>query len=294
VGSGLTAKKIAHYLSAEMIGEDRIVQNVMSLDNAAPGVLTFINNPVYDEKPVGAVYIISCYKKKYDMNANTYIISKNPRLDFAKVVKNFFYKEKSPGIAHTAVIDPGAMIGENCYIGHHCYIGENVTIGSNTMIHANVTILGDTSIGDNCRVCSGVRIGEDGLGCIKDENNNLFDFPHLGGVLIGDHVVIGPNSAIQKGTMNLTTIGSYTKLSQLVSIGHNSLIGTNVQIAGMAHLSGSVVVENNCFLGANCSIKNGIVIGSNTTIGIGAVVEESVGKSRIVQAPASRLLDIFQ
>jgi len=69
-------------------------------------------------------------------------------------------------IEKTAIIEPGAFIGENCYIGHfavirprtvigdyseiraHCFIAADVMIGSNTNIHQFSDVCRDTIIED--------------------------------------------------------------------------------------------------------------------------------------------------
>ena len=78
------------------------------------------------------------------------LVSKNPRLDFQRVVMNFFVEDEiKSGIHETAVIEIGAKIGKNVFIGSNCFIGKNVSIGNNTKILSNTCIFGNTTIGKN-------------------------------------------------------------------------------------------------------------------------------------------------
>jgi UDP-N-acetylglucosamine acyltransferase len=52
-------------------------------------------------------------------------------------------------IHSTAIIDPHAIIGEDCEIGPYAVIGEQVKIGRGTHIGAHTVIEGNTEIGEN-------------------------------------------------------------------------------------------------------------------------------------------------
>src|SRR4030042_4533855 len=80
------------------------------------------------------------------------IYSKNPRLDFIKILNTFFVKQKVTGIHPTAIIDSSVKLGKNVSIGAHSVITGNVTIGDNTTILKNVVIDGSVSIEKKCAI----------------------------------------------------------------------------------------------------------------------------------------------
>lgn len=50
----------------------------------------------------------------------------------------------------TARVEDGAVIGEGTEIGPYCMIGRHVVIGANCKLIGQVTVIGHTSIGDDC------------------------------------------------------------------------------------------------------------------------------------------------
>jgi len=125
------------------------------------------------------------------------IISKNPRLDFSRIMMKFFVSDEfKPGIHRSTIIEKNSSIGKNVYIGPHCYIGKNVKIGNNVKILSNTSIFGRTKIGDNSIILSNTTIGSEGFGFIFDGKSS-FHFPHVGSITIGKDVWIGSNSTIE-------------------------------------------------------------------------------------------------
>ena len=59
----------------------------------------------------------------------------------------------------TAVVHPGAEIGENVSIGPYAVIGEHVKIGDNCRLGSHVLIDGYTTIGNNNKMFHGASIG---------------------------------------------------------------------------------------------------------------------------------------
>lgn len=203
------------------------------------------------------------------------LVVDNPKLAIAKVGNEFFVEKPIPGIHPSAVIHPDAKIGENVFIGANTVI-ENCTIGDDTIIDANVHIYSPVIIGKHCVVKSGAVLGGMGFGFEKDENGNLFRFPQIGNLFIGDYVEIGANTCIDRGALSDTVIGDYCKISNLCLIAHNNKIGKNVVITAQVNISGSNVIENGVWIAPNASIRGWLTIGKGATIGMGAVVTKDV------------------
>lgn len=203
------------------------------------------------------------------------LVVDNPKLAIAKVGNEFFVEKPIPGIHPSAVIHPDAKIGENVFIGANTVI-ENCTIGDDTIIDANVHIYSPVIIGKHCVVKSGAVLGGMGFGFEKDENGNLFRFPQIGNLFIGDYVEIGANTCIDRGALSDTVIGDYCKINNLCHIAHNNKIGKNVVITAQVNISGSSVIENEVWIAPNASIRGWLTIGEGATIGMGAVVTKDV------------------
>lgn len=130
--------------------------------------------------------------------------------------------------------------------------------------------------GKDCIIHESVIIGSPGCGFIKNEKGEWENFPHIGGVIIGDNVEIQANSCVDRGSLGDTIIGNGVKIDNLVHIAHNVEIGENTIITACAMIAGSVKIGKNCWIAPNASIMNGIIIGDNVTVGLGAVVLKDI------------------
>ena len=139
-------------------------------------------------------------------------------------------------------------------------------------------------------------LGGDGFGYVKNEATQEYElFPHLGGVVIEDHVHIGNNTCIDRGSLKDTIIHQGVKIDNLVHIAHNVTVGKNSLIIACSMIAGSVVIGENCWVAPSSSVRNGIYIGDNTTIGLGSVVTKSVGADETIAGnPAVPLAELIK
>ena len=165
----------------------------------------------------------------------------NPRLEYAKLLQNFFTPTPFYGVHTTATLGDNVEIEAQVFIGPNVVVGDNCKIGRGTSIAANATIYSNTCIGEDVTIHGGVVIGADGFGFENDANaGEWVKFPQLGGVVIGNHVEIGANSCIDRGALVDTLVGDGTKVDNLVHIAHNVSIGKRKCIFN------AVVVHNEC------------------------------------------------
>lgn len=201
----------------------------------------------------------------------TLIFVEDPKLVFSKIGNLHFVKKWGVGIHPSVSIHPKAKIHPNVYIGANVSIGES-EIGEGCVIHSNVSIYDNVIIGKNVLINSGATLGSDGYGYIKDETGFPIQFPHVGRIVIEDHVDIGANTSIDIGSLGDTSIGFGTKLDNLVHIGHNVKIGKCVYIAAMSSIAGSTRIGDHAAIWIGCSIADGLSIGENSFVGMGSVV----------------------
>ena len=254
----------------------------------------------------------------------TTIEVERPRLAMMKLL-NLFYVPPvvNQDIHPTAVVDQSAKLGHNVCIGPNVVISPNVTIGDNTKILANTYIGSNAKIGNNCFIHPGVNIGDrvqvgnevilhhgvslgsDGFSFVTENPNNIenarhdgeikegdteqviFKIPSIGSVIIGNNVEIGANTAIDRGTIENTTIGDNTKIDDLVMIGHNCRIGKGCLIVSQVGIAGSCVIGDRVVIAGQAGLADHIEIGSDTIITAKAGVTKSFPeKSIIVGIPA--------
>lgn len=133
----------------------------------------------------------------------------------------------------SAIIEDGANIGADVEIGPFCHIGSQVTLGDGCALQSHVSILGDTTIGSNCRFSPFVALGG------QPQNK-----AHQGGpsaIQIGDNNDFREGVTVSLGTDNsraLTTIGNDGLFMAYCHIGHDCAVGNNVTFANGVLLGG--------------------------------------------------------
>ena len=254
----------------------------------------------------------------------TTIEVERPRLAMMKLI-TMFYEEPhtNAGIHPTAVVHPSAKLGENVSLGANVVVAENAVIGDNTKILANSYIGNGAQIGNKCFFHAGVNIGDrvkvgndvilhhgvslgaDGFSFVTENPNNIeqarkdgeikegnveqviFKIPSIGSVIIGNNVEIGANTAIDRGTIENTTIGDNTKIDDLVMIGHNCRVGKGCMIVSQVGIAGSCVIGDRVVIAGQAGLADHISIGDDTIIAAKAGVTKSFpAKSIVVGAPA--------
>lgn len=294
----MKTQEIADFLSAELIGSGEVeIERVASLETAADGAIAFAEK-ADAEIPSSP----SCLIVPLDWTAESafaLIRTRNPKLAFALVAKKLqtskqrYFRESSSIIAESATVrtvEIGSFvtIGENSHIAEDAQIadgvriGKNVEVGRHTVVHPNCVIYDNVTIGSECVIHAGAVIGADGFGYVRDEQGEYHQFPQIGTVVIEDHVEIGANSCIDRGSLGETRIGEGTKIDNLVQIAHNVRIGKRVVIAAQTGISGSTVIEDDCVIGGQVGmgdhalVKSGAIIGSQAGILPGKIVRPGV------------------
>lgn len=288
-----TVKEIAEYLGAELINPiEKTITGLNYADLAQDGELTLVNKPEHiklltDSKASAALITKELKDRVVGINDKPMLIVENADLAMAKVLE--FFAEPNPlqsGVHPTAVIEPSAKIGENVSIGAGTYIGRDVSIGDGTIVYANVSIYDNAQIGPQCiiwpnvnirersqvgafcRLYSGCNIGSDGFGYRPSEDGRtIVRVPHIGNVVLGNYVDVGSGSCIDNAKFGSTTIGDFTKIDNLVQIGHNVTIGKGCMICGQAGISGSVNIGDGVIIAGNAGIKDHVNIGAGARVG---------------------------
>ena len=217
------------------------------------------------------------------------IFVENPKLTFLRIAKNFFKTSSYNGINQAAIIHRDAEISNNIYIGPNTYIGKT-KIGSGSIIHGNCYLYDNVTVGKNVVIHSNTVIGADGFGYQRNEDGSFEKFPHIGGVIIEDHVEIGANTCIDRGSLGNTIIRNGAKIDNLVHIAHNVVIGKNTAVIANAMIGGSVVVGDNTWIAPSVSIRDQVKIGNNVTIGMSSLVTKSIPDDEVwIGSPAKKL-----
>jgi UDP-3-O-[3-hydroxymyristoyl] glucosamine N-acyltransferase len=209
----------------------------------------------------------------------------NPYLAFAKIFTLFSQKPYQPKgidpntwISSTAqlgqeiTIYPFVSIGDRCRIGDRVtiypgvYVGEDSSIGEESVLYPNVSIYPGTVIGKRVILHSGVVVGADGFGYVKEGKKNV-KIPQMGKVEIEDDVEIGANTTIDRATLGKTIIRRGVKIDNLVQVAHNVVIGEDSIIVAQVGIAGSTKIGRNVTLGGQVGLADHIEIGDNVMVG---------------------------
>ena len=270
----------------------RVIHDVAPLERAEPDQLSFLDNPKY--KPAFQTSRAGACAVKPELadsapDGMALLLSDNPYKTYGLIARALYPKPTPrPGIADSAIVDPGALvsseaeiaagvvieagaeIGARCTIRPNAVIGCGVVIGDDTEVGANAT-LSHCLVGSRVRIYPGVRIGQDGFGFAIDPAGHVV-VPQLGRVIIEDDVEIGANATIDRGAGPDTVIGRGCMIDNLVQIGHNVEIGAGSVLVAQVGVSGStklgrfVVVAGQAGLAGHLTIGDGARVGGQSGV----------------------------
>lgn len=261
------------------------VSAISSVTNIKEKSITWIKS--YDEKyfenikRYQSVVVVTTKEIADKIDWKNFILVPDPKMVFFEIAKKFFCRRSERTVSKLSSVQTN-KIGINVGIGNFCTIIEDVQIGNNVEIGNNVQIICPTIIGDNCTIASGVVIGTNGFGYYRNLEGNNDNVPHTGGVIIERNVDIGANTCIDRGTIDDTFIGEFSKIDNLCHIAHNARIGKNVFIIAQSMIGGSVTLEDNVYIAPGVSIKNQLCMREKSMAGMGAVVTKDVESNVIV------------
>ncbi len=292
----LNTQTIIADFSLYIVGEHREIHGIAPIREAQMNTLTFVGDvDKYGDSldaalQAGAAVLVPA-EGVYDTPLNgTLIPVTNPRAAFAQVSARYFTPPVRVGVAETARVHPTAQVDPSASVGEFTVVRENAVVGAGAEIRAHVVIGANVKIGEFALIKSHAVIGEEGFGIEKDASGNNFRIPHLGSVVIGNHVEVGCFTTVCSGTIAPTVIGDYSKIDDHVHISHNCRLDRNVIVTACAEVSGSVVLEDEVWLGPNSSIIQGVTLGRGALLGIGAVALKSIGEGEVrVGNPAREL-----
>ncbi len=176
----------------------------------------------------------------------------------------------SASIHPMAVVEDGAVLGNDVQVGPFSFIGAGATIGSGCRIGPHVTIHGCVTLGAGCQVHAGAVLGDlpQDLGFAGDASF----------VTIGGNCILREGVTIHRGTKPGTTtrIGNRCMFMANSHAAHNVETGDDVILANGALLGGYAVVGSRVFVSGNALVHQFVRIGDVAMLGGGAAVSKDV------------------
>lgn len=267
---------------------DLVLTGCNGLAEAGPQDLSFLADPAYAHliysTQAGAVLVSKDFVPEQFVHT-TLIPVESPRAALAHLL-SMWEKETTTqtGVHPSAVVSSDVYLGENVWIGPLCvvesgtrlengvqllaqvYVGAGVHIGEKSIVHPGVKILAKAKIGQQVILHANVVIGSDGFGYAPSAEG-LSKIPHLGSVVIEDHVEIGAGTTIDRAVFGDTRVGKGVKLDNLIQVAHNVCIGPHTVIAAQTGIAGSTKIGAYCRIGGQVGISDHADIPDGTEIG---------------------------
>ncbi len=309
-----TTGTIARLLGAELVGRDDLaISGVDSLDRAREGTLTFIRSRAWAAewprcRASAAIITRGVEAPGHDPTRRALLIVDDADAAMLKLLGALAPPEArpEPGVHPSAIVDPAAKLGAGVAVGPMCIVGPGTVIGDGTALLARVTLGRDVKIGractlhsgvviqdrctlgDKCQLHPGVVIGADGFGYAPaPDGRGVVKIPHIGNVVIGDDVEIGANACIDRAKIGSTTVGSGTKIDNLVQVGHGVKIGRACMLCGQVGLAGSVILEDGVRLGGQAGVCDNLTVFAGSRVGAASgVTRQPDGPGELLGFPA--------
>ena len=182
----------------------------------------------------------------------------------------------------TAVVDPGAELGDGIEVGPYCVIGAGVRLGDGCRLVAHVVVQGPSEIGPE---------------------NEFHPFASIGGrtqaIRYGGEptrLQIGRGNCFREsvtvnrgnGPGDITVIGSHNHLLAYAHVGHDCRVGDHCVFSNSGTLGGHVVVEDRVTIGGLSAVHQFCRLGRFGFIGGCAKVEQDLPPFMLVDGNPAR------
>ena len=170
-------------------------------------------------------------------------------------------------IHQTAIVEDGAVLGNDVEVGPYAHIGQDVKIGDGTIVKQGAIIDGHTTIGSECQIFPYACIG------MKTQDLKYQD-GSVSYVEIGDRTVIREFATVHLGTADgeKTVIGSdclfmcYCHAAHGVVMGNHVICSNSVQLAGDVHLQDWAIVGGCSAVHQFCTVGQHAMVGGMARI----------------------------
>ncbi|KAB1086559.1 acyl-ACP--UDP-N-acetylglucosamine O-acyltransferase [Neorhizobium galegae] len=148
-----------------------------------------------------------------------------------------------------ALVEDGAVIGENVVVGPFSHVGPRVVLKDGVELVSHAVVSGRTEIGRNCRI---------------------FPMAIIGGVSQSLHeagedstLTVGDNCTMREGvTMNCGTVGGGGK----TVVGNNCLFLANSHVAHDCQLGNDIIMSNNVMLAGHVHVADRVILGGGCAV----------------------------
>jgi UDP-N-acetylglucosamine acyltransferase len=171
----------------------------------------------------------------------------------------------------TAVISPGASLGEDVSVGAYSIIGEQVVLGDGCRVDEHVVIQGPARIGKHCHFFPFGSIG------LPPQDLKYRGEPTE--LIIGDHNTFREYVTVHRGTAQgggRTVIGHHNFMMAYSHIAHDCILANHIILANAATLAGHVIIADHATIGAFSGVHQFCKVGIYGFVGGYSVITKDV------------------
>ena len=171
----------------------------------------------------------------------------------------------------TAIVEPGAELGEGVAVGPFCIVGNKVRLERGCRLESHAVVTGRTRLGADCHVFPFAVLGhrpQDMKYCGEESE-----------LRIGARTVVREHATLHPGTIGggmVTRVGADCLLMAGTHVAHDCRIGDHVVMANGATLGGHVDIGDWAMVGGLAAIHQFVRIGPYAMIGGLSGVESDV------------------
>ena len=184
----------------------------------------------------------------------------------------------------TAVVAPGAVLGDGVEIGPYCVLGDQVSVGPATRLVSHVVVSGPAVIGARNLVHPFAVLGA------PPQDRSYAGEPTS--VELGNDNVIREHATIHRGTVRgggLTRVGDGNLLMVGVHVAHDVHLGDRVTLTNGTLLAGHVRIGSYVVTGGHAAIAPFVHVGESAFVAGGAMVERDVPPYMIAAGDRARV-----
>lgn len=184
----------------------------------------------------------------------------------------------------SAIISPGATLGQNVTIGPFCLIGPEVTLGDGVVVKSHAVVTGWTDVGAETVIFPHATVGEVPQDLkFKGERTRL---------IVGRRCRIREGATLNTGTEGgggVTRVGDDCLLMTGSHVGHDASVGNRVILANAVAIAGHCQIGDDVIVGGLSGIHQWVRVGQGAIIGALTMVTNDVIPFGLVQGPRGEL-----
>jgi UDP-N-acetylglucosamine acyltransferase len=162
----------------------------------------------------------------------------------------------------SAIVHPGAQLGQDVVVGPCCVVEDKVSIGDRCRLDPFCQIKAFTTLGADNRVHSYALVGGEPQDLkFRGEETHL---------TVGDNNQIREYATLHRGTEDgggLSSVGSGCLLMGYVHVAHDCHIGDGVILSNGAMLAGHVTIDSGAIVGGMSGVHQFVRIGEEAFVG---------------------------